>query len=270
MRECLKKLKNITNQFLIKGSDPIVAISGGIDSITLSTFISKEIKKRLNVAHAVSPAVSVEATNRVKDLSKRYNWKLHILNAGEMRDKNYTSNPINRCFYCKTNLYYSISSTLNGQILSGANLDDLNDFRPGLKAAENSSVRHPFIESQMGKKEIRALANQLGLKEISKLPASPCLSSRIQTGIYITSDLLKKIDRVERKIKNMVPEADVRCRWLNKGITIEFNEPSLEKINDKYKTQIINFTEEIFKISKNLITMKKYKMGSAFIEKQRV
>ena len=82
--------------------------------------------------------------------------------------------------------------------------------------------------------------------------------------------MLKKIDKVERKIKKVVPNADVRCRWLNKGITIEFNKPSLEKINDKYKIQIINFTEEIFKISKSLIIMKKYKMGSAFIKKQRV
>ena len=270
MQDRIEKLRNIISQLVTISSEPIVAISGGIDSTTLSAFISKEVNKRLNVAHAISPAVPIEATNRVKILSKKYNWKLHILSAGEMRDKNYTSNPINRCFYCKTNLYSSIGSKLNGQILSGANLDDLQDFRPGLKAAENSFVRHPFIESQIGKKEIRVLANTLGLKDISELPASPCLSSRIQTGINITSDLLKKIDRVERKIKNVVPNADVRCRWLNKGITIEFNKPNLEQINDKYKTQIINFTEEIFKISKNLITMKKYKMGSAFIKKQRV
>jgi len=245
MHDYVEKLRNIINQ-LTKAREPIVAISGGIDSTTLSVFISKEINKRLNVAHAVSAAVPIEATNRVKVLSKKYNWKLHILNAGEMRDKKYTSNPINRCFYCKTNLYSSISSKLNGEILSGANLDDLKDFRPGLKAADNSFVRHPFIESQISKREIRVLANKLGLEEISELPASPCLSSRIETGINITSDLLKKIDKVERKIKKVVPNADVRCRWLNKGITIEFNKPSLEKINDKYKIQIINFTEEIF------------------------
>ncbi|PPR29361.1 MAG: hypothetical protein CFH32_01114 [Alphaproteobacteria bacterium MarineAlpha9_Bin2] len=262
-------LKNTVEKYIKNNSSLTVAVSGGVDSVTLSVFLSNKINcYRLNVAHAISSAVPREATKRVKSLAKKYNWNLHILNAGELQDPKYISNPINRCYYCKTNLYSSISKTIPGQIFSGANLDDLKDFRPGLEAAKNSSVIHPFIEAKMDKKAVRKLAMKLGLSAISELPSSPCLSSRIQTGINITSDLLKKIDEVEIKIRNIIPNSDVRCRWLKKGVVIEFNEPNIDKLENIYKSQIISFTGKTFELSKEFISIKKYKKGSAFIGKK--
>ena len=258
-------LKNTIKKYTNLQLQPTVAVSGGIDSITLSVFISKYlIPNNLNVAHAVSPAVPFESTKRVKYFSKKYNWNLHILDAGEMNDVNYISNPINRCYFCKTNLYGIISETLSGNIFSGANTDDLKDFRPGLIAAKNSNVIHPFVEAKIDKNTVRKLAKKMGLEEIAELPSSPCLSSRIETGIKITSDLLKKIDSVEREIKNLIPDADVRCRWLSDGVRIEFNNPNPKKI--KNKSQIINLTEKVFKISKKFINIASYKKGSAFIQ----
>ncbi|MDG2268404.1 MAG: hypothetical protein P8L69_05715, partial [Alphaproteobacteria bacterium] len=110
---------------------PTVAVSGGIDSITLAVFISKLFNaEKINIAHAIGPAVPIEATNRVKNLAKEFNWNLNIINTNEINDPRYRANPINRCFFCKENLYSTIKNYTQGIIFSGANLDDLSDYRP--------------------------------------------------------------------------------------------------------------------------------------------
>ena len=120
-----------------------VAVSGGIDSVTLAVLASQTPNISIQMYHAVSPAVPSQATDRVKQLSRDYGWSLQILDAHEFADEDYLSNPVNRCFYCKTNLYKAISAVSGGVIVSGANTDDLSDYRPGLGAAKNASVRHP-------------------------------------------------------------------------------------------------------------------------------
>ena len=132
---------------------PTVAVSGGIDSLTLAVFISKLFnEKKINIAHAIGPAVPIEATKRVKKLAKEFNWNLNIINTNEINDPRYRANPINRCFFCKENLYSTIKSYTKGIIFSGANLDDLNDYRPGLDAAKEANVMHPFILAKIEKK----------------------------------------------------------------------------------------------------------------------
>jgi len=94
---------------------PTVAVSGGIDSLTLAVFISKLFnEKKINIAHAIGPAVPIEATNRVKKLAKEFNWNLNIINTNEINDPRYRANPINRCFFCKENLYSTIKNYTQG------------------------------------------------------------------------------------------------------------------------------------------------------------
>ena len=135
--------------------------------------------------HAVSPAVPEEATERVKRLAATQGWRLRIVDAREFADENYLANPVDRCFFCKTNLYGCIARHIDAQILSGANLDDLREYRPGLEAAKRHSVRHPYLEAEIDKRAVRSLARELGLGALSELPAAPCLSSRVETGIAI-------------------------------------------------------------------------------------
>lgn len=157
-------LKKIIEKIVInKNVIPTIAVSGGIDSITLATYTSSIFKDiRVNVSHAIGAAVPIEATNRVKLLAKKYNWNLNIINTNEISDPRYLANPINRCFFCKENLYKTIKLFTKGSIFSGANLDDLNDYRPGLDAAKEANVVHPFILAKFGKKNIRKLAFEIG------------------------------------------------------------------------------------------------------------
>ena len=175
-----------------------VACSGGVDSMTLAYSAHLAMGPRVTVYHAVSAAVPPSATQRVKAYAAREGWKLNLINAGEFNDENYMQNPANRCYFCKSNLYGTLVTQANGaQLFSGTNTDDLSDWRPGLKAAANNAVRHPFVEAGLAKADVRALASSYGLDDIAELPSAPCLSSRIETGIRINVKALRSVDRVE-------------------------------------------------------------------------
>ena len=128
-----------------------VAVSGGVDSMTLALLAGRRLGADCAMFHAVSPAVPAEATARVQEYAVREGWRLTVLDAGEFDDPAYRANPANRCFYCKTNLYGALAARTDATLLSGTNLDDLGDWRPGLKAAEVHGVRHPFVEAGIDK-----------------------------------------------------------------------------------------------------------------------
>lgn len=261
------ELKKIIEKIVLKEKViPTIAVSGGIDSVTLAAYTSYIYKeKRIKVAHAIGPAVPIEATNRVKALAKKYDWKLKLINTNEIYDPRYASNPINRCFFCKENLYKTIKAYTTGCIFSGANLDDLSDYRPGLDAAKEANIDHPFILAKLGKSVIRKLAIDLGLEKLSELPSSPCLASRVETGIPITPLLLNKIDDIERYIKKIFINADIRCRWMTDNLIIQFKNPKLDKLTNYQKKLIQDKANKIFCIEYSKIKFSEYKKGSAFI-----
>ena len=139
-----------------------VAVSGGVDSMTLAHIAHRAPGVDAEMFHAVSAAVPREATERVERHAASEGWVLHLVDAGETRDQRYIANPVDRCFFCKTNLYGPISSITDRTIVSGTNTDDLGDFRPGLRAADEKSVRHPFVEARIDKDGIRAIAAGCG------------------------------------------------------------------------------------------------------------
>jgi uncharacterized protein len=199
-----------------------IAVSGGVDSMTLATFAHRLGGSKITVVHAVSPAVPPAATVRVEARAAREGWHLTVTGAGEFEDARYRDNPVDRCYFCKTNLYERIRGLAGGAIASGANLDDLGDYRPGLLAASERGVVHPFIEAGMDKPAIRALARDLGLDDVAELPAQPCLASRVETGIAIDAADLAFVDRVETRLARLVPDGTtVRCRVTRAGIAIE-------------------------------------------------
>src|SRR5882757_3769226 len=165
--------------------DAAVAVSGGVDSMTLAVVAHRTRHAATTMFHAVSPAVPPEATDRVRRYARREGWDLQVFDAGEFGDANYLSNPVNRCFHCKTHLYGAIADRTSATLLSGTNIDDLGDFRPGLAAARTFDVRHPLVEVGIDKAAIRAISSDLGLRDLAELPAAPCLASRVETGIAI-------------------------------------------------------------------------------------
>ena len=239
-----------------------IAVSGGVDSMTLASFAYRA-GMRSTIVHGLSPAVPAAATERVKSQAIAEDWALEIVDAGEFGDPNYRANPINRCYFCKSNLYSTIGVLAPGTILSGANCDDLSDFRPGLEAAKENDVRHPYVETGMTKSDVRELARQLGLGSIAELPSSPCLASRVETGISIQSETLSIIDRTETWLRQQWPVATIRCRMRKTGWVIELDEQTLA-ILDQHALEA-ELRAAIPQFAKEDIEFASYKRGSAFI-----
>ncbi|MCJ2037306.1 adenine nucleotide alpha hydrolase [Methylobacterium sp. J-068] len=219
---------------VLAGIGPLaVAVSGGVDSLTLAALAHRVLgAEAALMVHAASPAVPAEATARVRAEAARAGWTLRVVQAGEFADPNYRANPVNRCFFCKTNLYGTIRAVSDRTMVSGANLDDLGEYRPGLDAAREHAVRHPYIEAGFDKAAVRALARALGLGEVADLPAAPCLSSRVETGIRIEPETLAFIHAVESLVGGALgvsagAKRAVRCRVRAAGIVVELDPDSL-------------------------------------------
>ena len=249
-----------------------VAVSGGVDSLTLARIAHDALGNNVTMYHAVSPAVPAEATQRVRALAQQYGWRLEVINAGEFDSEDYMRNPVNRCFFCKTSLYDAISAIAeqtNAQILSGTNTDDLGEYRPGLEAAKQHDVRHPFVEAGISKADVRALARQLGMDDVAELPAAPCLSSRVETGIAIDSETLKAIHATEKLVGAALKPNTVRCRVRATGVVIELDDVTLSVLSDTVRDDLTSnirnvFARDSLEIS---ISFAPYRTGSAFLIK---
>ena len=199
-----------------------LAVSGGVDSMTLAHIAWRFSRARATMYHATGPAVPAAARGRVEAHAARHGWPLVLLDAGEQRDARYRANPVDRCYYCKTNLYARIREATPDAIASGTNRDDLDDFRPGLRAAGEHDVVHPYVEAAIDKASVYALAASLGLDDLERLPAQPCLASRVETGIAIAPEDLAFIDAMETRLAaHLGREAVLRCRVTHAGIVLE-------------------------------------------------
>ncbi|MBX2878624.1 MAG: hypothetical protein KTR32_01770 [Granulosicoccus sp.] len=242
-----------------------VAISGGVDSTTLASVAHTTLGNHALMLHAVSPAVPTDATERVKAHAQREGWKLTVLDAREFSDVKYRINPVNRCYYCKSNLYTRIGDVWSGVVASGANLDDLGDYRPGLSAAGEHDVVHPLIDAGIDKSGVRSLAAFLGLHDVAELPAQPCLSSRVETGIAIDPHDLVFVHRIESYLASALGQGDIRCRISHNGVRIEIANCLIEANANKWPD--IKQTVESMILSDNRLIagFSTYQKGSAFI-----
>lgn len=249
-----------------------VAVSGGVDSLTLARIAHDALGSNVTMYHAVSPAVPAEATQRVRALAQQYGWQLKIIDAGEFASDEYMRNPVNRCFFCKTSLYDAISAIAkqtNTQILSGTNTDDLGEYRPGLEAAKQHDVRHPFVEAGISKADVRALARQLGMDDVAELPAAPCLSSRVETGIAINAETLKAIHATEKLVSAELKPKTVRCRVRANGVVIELDNATLALLDEKTREELTSEIGNVFqqRVVATSISFAPYRIGSAFLVK---
>lgn len=237
----------------------VIAVSGGVDSMTL-VHAAHRLHVPFRAVHAVSPAVPEAASRRVKAHAERYQFALTILDAGEMADPRYLANPVNRCYFCKTNLYGRIRQECGGTIASGTNLDDLSDVRPGLVAADEHTVVHPYVEAEMGKADVYELAAAFGLSDVAHLPAQPCLASRIETGLTVTAETLAFIEAAEGRLSRAFPHVrNVRCRVTGAGVVAELSQSVAE-------TRIAAILEPLCAAEgRRFAGVRPYRRGSAFL-----
>jgi len=243
-----------------------VAVSGGVDSMTLAHLVHGHHGARARMVHALSPAVPAAATERVRRHALRFGWTLSLIDAGEFADPRYRANPVDRCYFCKSNLYGRIAESFAGVILSGTNTDDLGDYRPGLKAASEHDVRHPFVEAGLAKSDIRVFARTLGLDDVAELPAAPCLASRVETGIGIDAADLALADGVELRVRSELGAVDVRCRITARGVRLELAGDALELLLSPRGGAIRTAVQEMVAGSgRPFLGYAPYRRGSAFL-----
>ncbi len=245
-----------------------VAVSGGVDSMTLAV-VAHRAHGATRILHAVSPAVPPDATARVRTYAAREGWRLEVLDAGEMADARYLANPVNRCYFCKTRLYQAMGELTSGTLLSGTNLDDLGDYRPGLVAASEHRVRHPYVEAAIDKRAVRAIAASLGLDDLAELPAAPCLSSRVETGIPIEARLLEAIDDCEKGLRALLSPRILRCRLRRDRIEVEIDADALERLDERTRAAGCALAARRFaRAGRRLpVAFSAYRRGSAFLHR---
>ena len=217
--------------------------------------------------HAQSPAVPFDATARVEAMADARGWRLQVFDAGEFARAEYLANPLDRCFYCKTSLYAAIRARTTAQLLSGTNLDDLGEFRPGLRAAGEHGVRHPFVEIGASKDMVRAMARALGLGNVAELPAAPCLASRIETGIGIDAAMLSLVHASERLVGAAVAARTVRCRVRAAGVVVELDAGTLDGMAPRRRAELAAEVSGIFAAAglARSVSFAPYCNGSAFV-----
>jgi pyridinium-3,5-biscarboxylic acid mononucleotide sulfurtransferase len=186
----------------------ITAFSAGIDSTLVAVVAQQELGERALAATAVSASLAPSELDDALRLARELGLRHQLVQTREVEDERYASNPVDRCYFCKTHLYTELDGLAaeigTRYILNGLNVDDLGDWRPGARAAaeRGERVRSPLHEAGMGKAEIRASARELGLPNWDK-PALACLSSRLPYGERVTPEKLERVARAEQALRNL-------------------------------------------------------------------
>lgn len=212
----------------------LVAVSGGVDSSFLLRVAHDVLGDRVSALTTVSPTNPEEDTAAAAALARALGVDHLVIDANELEIPGYAANPVNRCYLCKDRLYDICAEHAAARghtvILDGVNLDDLGDYRPGLRAAEEHGVRHPLVEAGLRKAELRAISRTLGLATWDK-PASPCLSSRFPYGSAITLDGLRQVAAAEQAL-HALGFREVRVRAHGEIARIELPVDELPRLAD--------------------------------------
>jgi pyridinium-3,5-biscarboxylic acid mononucleotide sulfurtransferase len=209
----------------------IVAFSGGVDSSLVAALAARAVGRNALAVTAVSPALATGELDGARRVASAIGIAHEVITTDELRREGYRRNDRDRCYHCKTELYETLSALARRRgyaaLLSGANADDLGDWRPGLRAAGEHGVVHPLLEAGATKDDVRSLARRLGVPSAEK-PASPCLASRVPYGTPVDRPALAQIDRAERAVRRLGFE-QLRVRHHGELGKLELPEPDLER-----------------------------------------
>jgi len=204
--EKLERLEEILGSM---GGTVLIGYSGGVDSAMLAVAAHRVLGKRAIAVTADSESYADGELERAVEIVEQFGIPHEVVHTREIDNPDYASNPINRCYFCKSELFIHMGKLAEKHqataILYGQNADDVGDFRPGATAAHEYGVRAPLMEAGMSKDDVRQLAKRWGVPVWNR-PAMACLSSRFPYGTAVTSEGLRQVDRAERFIKDLICE----------------------------------------------------------------
>ena len=210
----------------------LVAYSGGVDSALLLALAREALGDRAVAFTAISPAVPPDELEGARALARRLGARHVEKPSAELEDPRYAQNPVNRCYFFKTELYTLAAAQARelglAAVVSGTNADELADYRPGLQAASEHEVVQPLAEAGLRKEEIRAISREIGLPTWDK-PQQPCLSSRIPYGTEVTPERLAQLARAEMALRALGLR-EFRVRYHGEIARIEVVPDDLERL----------------------------------------
>ncbi|MBE3559521.1 MAG: ATP-dependent sacrificial sulfur transferase LarE [Ktedonobacteraceae bacterium] len=233
----------------------LVAYSGGVDSALLLKVAHDVLGERALGVIASSPTYAPEETAEAIAVAQQQGLPLITIETHEMEDDRYVANDLNRCYFCKTELFSHLEPLAKQHqlryIAYGVNKDDEGDFRPGQRAAREFGVRGPLKEAGMGKREIRAVARMLGLPVWDK-PAMACFSSRIPYGSKVDIASLQMIHKAE-KLLHELGFKQLRVRHHDKLARIEVERSEIPRLIEDEMSRIV--TDGLRKIGYTYVTV---------------
>lgn len=240
----LKELK----QILTNMQSVLIAYSGGVDSTFLLKVAQEVLGDKVLAVTELSPVYPSEETGQAKTLAQEFGVRHEFLETQELSNSEFVNNPKDRCYWCKKELFTDLlkiaqKNNLN-YVLDGTNFDDLDDFRPGMRAASELGVRSPLKEARFTKDEIRRFSKKLGLPTWNK-PSFACLASRFPYGMKISKENLDKVDKAERFLRNS-GITQVRVRQHDNIARIEVLEDELPKLMEpQLRKQLIRYFKQL-------------------------
>lgn len=229
----------------------IVAYSGGVDSTYVAYIANAELGTRAICFTGQSASLPSYQREEIDRVVERFGFTHEVIQTEELENADYRANNPDRCFFCKDELYTRLESVARGRgintIVDGSTVDDVNDYRPGRKAARQHAVRSPLIEVGLRKDEVRQLSRIATLPTWDK-PASPCLSSRIAYGTTVTIERLSKVDRGEEILREF-GFREFRVRHHDQLVRLEIAPSEMERVlrRDLIEELAMRFRELGFK-----------------------
>ncbi|AKG21694.1 ATP-dependent sacrificial sulfur transferase LarE [Calothrix sp. 336/3] len=229
-----EKLEQLQAIFAEMGQ-ALIAYSGGVDSTLVAKVAYDVLGDRALAVTAVSPSLLPEELEDAKIQAATIGISHQVVKTEEMANPNYTANPVNRCYFCKSELHDTLKPLAQKlgypYVVDGVNADDLQDYRPGIQAAKERGARSPLAEVSITKMEVRQLSQQLGLPWWDK-PAQPCLSSRFPYGEEITIAKLQRVGRAEIYLRQL--------GWQNLRVRSEVDTARIELPPEKITEFVVN------------------------------